>query len=115
MRRFLGKALRRRESYNFLVHLHLTIGSVSVDGVIKFEVQIPIIDEILMGYWVVDQVRTMRSSVMYKSPFRVGEIIFRRLLMIFCDMSLRDHLKNTMNIDLFGSVNGRADGLGDEL
>ena len=68
-----------------------------------------------MGYWVVEQVRTTRSSVMYKNKFRMGDMILIRVLMITCEMFLRDHLKNTSSISLIGSDRGRVDGIGDAI
>ena len=53
-----------------------------------------------MGYWVAGQVRTMRSSVIYKSIFRIGEMIFRSALMIPCEVLLRSHLRNTNSISM---------------
>ena len=59
--------------------------------------------------------RTMKSSVMYKNKFMMGDITLRRLLMIPCDMFLRDHCSNTRSIDMLGSVRVRVDSIGDEL
>ena len=55
------------------------------------------------------------SSAMYKSKFRVGDMILGRLLMIPCEMFLRNHLRNTISISLLESGRGRADGLGGAL
>ena len=78
-------------------------------------VQITRMDVILVGYWMAGQVRTMMSSVMYKSKLKMGEKILRRVLMMPCEMFLREHLSNTRIIDLIGNVRGRVDGLGDTL
>ena len=59
--------------------------------------------------------RTMKSSVMYKNKFMMGDITLRRLLMIPCDMFLRDHWSNTRSIDMLGSVRVRVDSIGDKL
>ena len=66
-----------------------------------------------MGYCVAGQARTTMNSIMYKSNSRMINMILRMVLMIPCDMFLRDHLKNTRRIYLFGSVKGRVDDLGD--
>ena len=39
-------------------------------------------DANLMGYWMVVQVRNMRSIVMYKNKFRIGYMTLRRILVI---------------------------------
>ena len=65
-----------------LVHLCPTISSASVGGISQFVVQIYSMDAILMGYWVAGQMRNMTSSVMYKSNFRMGNMILRRFIMI---------------------------------
>ena len=69
----LGKALRHRESCPYLMHLCLTISSASVGGISKLVVQIPRIDVILMWYWIMGQVKTMISSVIYKKKSRMGK------------------------------------------
>ena len=61
------------------------------------------------------QVRTMMSSVMYKSNFSMGGMILRWIFMIPCDMFLGTHLMNTSSIYLLGSSRGRVGGLGDSL
>ena len=68
-----------------------------------------------MGYWVVGQVRTMISSVMYNSRFRMGNMILRRVLVIPCEMFLSRHLRNTGRIALLGNIRDRVGGLGDAL
>ena len=70
---------------------------------------------ILMGYWMTVQVRTMISSLMYKSKFSMGNIILGRVLMITCKMFLRTHLRNTSSIAMIVSVRGRVGSLGDSL
>ena len=67
----LGKALSHRESSTSLVCLCLPISSASVGKIMKLVVQIPIMDAILMGYWITCQVRTMMSSVMYNSKLNM--------------------------------------------
>ena len=52
---------------------------------------------------------------MYKNKFRMGDMILIRVLMITCEMFLRDHLKNTSSISLIGSDRGRVDGIGDVI
>ena len=58
---------------------------------------------------------TMTSSVMYKSNFRMGNMILRRVLMIPCEILLMYHLSNTRSIDLLGSGRGKVGGLGGSL
>ena len=53
-----------------------------------------------MVYWVAVQVRTMRSSVMYKNKFRMVDMTLRRVLRILCGMFLRVHLRINRSIDL---------------
>ena len=54
------------------MHLCPPISSVPIGDIRKLVVQIPIMDEILMGYWMSGQARTRMSSVMYKSKLRKG-------------------------------------------
>ena len=68
-----------------------------------------------MGYWVSYQLRTMMSSVMYKSKFRMRVMILRRVLVVFCEMFFRVHSRNIGSIFLLGSGRGRVDGLGGAL
>ena len=68
-----------------------------------------------MGYWVAFQVSTMTSTIRYKSNFRMGNIILRRVLMIPYEMLLMSHLRNIRSIALLGSDRGRVGGLGDSL
>ena len=68
-----------------------------------------------MGYWVAGQVNTMVIIIIYKSNFNMGKMILRRVLMITCEMFLRDHLMNTRIIYLLGSGGGIFGGLGDAL
>ena len=57
----------------FLLRLCLPISSASVSDISHFVVQFPRMDVILMWYWMADQVRTMISSVIYKSKLNMGE------------------------------------------
>ena len=66
------KSLKHTESYTSLMCVHPSISFAPVGGNRQFVVQISNIDAILIGYLVVGQVRTIRSSVMYKSKFRIG-------------------------------------------
>ena len=56
-----------------------------------FIYQIPCMDEILMGYWVDVQVRTMLISVTYKSKFRMMDMTLRRVLINPYEMFLSSH------------------------
>ena len=78
-------------------------------------VQIPNMDEILMGYWMAIHVRIIMSNSMYKSKFRMGIMIHKRVLMMSCDMLLMNYLRNTSIIDLLGSVRVRVGSLVDAL
>ena len=69
----LGKALRHRDSSTLIVRLCPTISSVSISGIRKLVVKIPRMDTILIGYYIVRQVRTMMSSVIYKITLKTGE------------------------------------------
>ena len=110
----LGKGLGCWESSTSLVRLCPTISSTSVGGKRQFVAQIPSMDAILMGYWVADQVSTMKSSVIYKSKFRIGDITLRRVLIIPCEIFLKSHLRSTRRIDWIDSGRGRADVCGEE-
>ena len=70
---------------------------------------------ILMGYWIVVQVRTMVRSVMCKSTLRMGENILSRVLMMPCAVFLRSYLKGARSIDLLCSGRNRVDGIMDAL
>ena len=72
-------------------------------------------DVILMGHWVAGHMRTMMSSVIYKSEFNMRDMVIRRVLIISCETFLRSHLRNTRRIALLGIGRGRVDGLGDEI
>ena len=109
----LGKSLRHRESYHVLVHTFPSIGSVSIFGISQLVFQIPKMDNILMGYWMMGLVRTITISLMCKSKLKMGENIFRRVLRIPYEMFLRYHLKDARTITLLVSVQGRFGGLGD--
>ena len=69
----LGKALMHKESSPYLVRLCPPISSTSVVGIRKLVVQIHRMGVILMGYWVVGQVRTMMISVLNKSKLNMGK------------------------------------------
>ena len=97
------------------MRLHTSIGSASVGGIRQLAVQIPIMDEILMGYWMVGQVRTMRVSVMYKSNLNMGYMILNRVLVIPCEVFFRAHLRNTSSITFLFGGRGIVDGLGGTL
>ena len=79
----------------------------------QFVAQIYSMDAILMGYWVAFQVRTMRSSVVYKRKFIMGCMTLRRVLMIPCYIFLREHFSSTRSIALLGSIRGVVDYHGD--
>ena len=115
MRFFSGKALIYWESSLSLVRLHPPISFAPVGGMRHFVAQITSMDAILMGYWVVDQERTMRISVMHKSKLRMGGITLRRVLIIPCEMFLREHFMSTRIIALLGSGRGIIDDHGDSL
>ena len=83
MRFSLGNDLSHRYSSTSLVHLCPLVSYASVCGNRQCVVQVPIMDAILMGYWVSYQLRTMMSSVMYKSKFRIRFMILRRVLVFF--------------------------------
>ena len=74
--------------------------------------QIPSMDTIVMGYWVVVQVRTIRSSLMHKSKFIMGYMNLRRVLVIPYEMFLRAHLRSTRIVYLIVSGRGIVDGRG---
>ena len=58
---------------------------------------------------------TLISKIIYKIKFSIGDIIFRGVLMIPCEMLWRYHLINVRSIYLLGSGRGRVGGLGDEI
>ena len=95
--------------------LHLPISSTSIGGTRQFLAQISSMNAILMGYWVAVQLSTMRSGVMYKSKFIIGDMTLMRFLMIQCEMFLRDHLRSTSGIYLVGSGRVRSDGCVDAI
>ena len=95
--------------------LHLPISSTSIGGTRQFLAQISSMNAILMGYWVAVQLSTMRSGVMYKSKFIIGDMTLMRFLMIQCEMFLRDHLRDSSSIALLISVRGGVGGLGDSF
>ena len=68
-----------------------------------------------MGYWVVGHMRTMTSSVMYKSQFRMGDMTRRRVFMITCEMLFNVHFRSTKIISLLFSGRGRFDGIGNAI
>ena len=55
------------------------------------------------------------SIVMYKSKFRMRDMILRWVLMITCEVFLGSHLSNTRIIATFVSGRGKVDELGDAL
>ena len=73
-------------------------------------VQIPRMDAILMGYCMTGQVKTTMISVIYKSKLKTGNI-FRRILILSCEVFLRSHLRISRIISLLGSGRGRVGGL----
>ena len=56
--------------------------------------------------------RTMRSSVVYQSKFRMEYMTFRRVLMIIFEIFLRGYLRNNRIVDILGSGRGIAYCLG---
>ena len=115
MRFSLGKALRHRGSYPSLVHLCPPTSYASISVISPFVVQITRMDEILVGYWVAGQVRTLMSRVLYNSKLSMGNIVLRRVLMVSYEMFSIGHLKNTSIIALLGSDRSRVGALGDSL
>ena len=95
--------------------LCLSISSASVLGIRKFILQIPRIYATLMGHWIAGQLRNMMRIVMCKSNLRMGENILTRVLMMLCEVFLRAHLSNSVNIYMLGSGRSRVCGLGDAL
>ena len=81
----------------------------------QFVDQLPSMYAIFMGYWVLVQVRTISSSVLYKSKFRMGDMTLRRFVMIPCEMLFRYQLRSNSIIDIIVSVSDRVDDLGDAL
>ena len=70
---YLGGGLRHRDSCPSLMHIYRPISSASIGGIRKLVVQIPRMDVILMGYWMVGHVRTMMSSVMCHSKLNMSK------------------------------------------
>ena len=70
-------------------------------------------DTILMGYWVVFQVRNMMISIMYNGNFMMRNMILSWVRLIPCEMFLRSHLRNTNSIYLLGSGRSIVGGLVD--
>ena len=97
------------------MRLHQPISPASFGGTRNFVFQIPSMDKILMGYWVVGHVRTIRSSVMYKSKFRMGDKTLSIIVMIACEILLRAHLRITRSISMLDNSRGRVDSRGDAL
>ena len=93
--------------------LCLTISYAPIGGIRQFVFQIPIMDAILMGYWVTDQARKMMHLIVYKSKFRIGYTNLRKLFIIPREMLLRYHLRNTSSIALIENFRDGVDGLGD--
>ena len=98
-----------------LVCPSLTISSTSTGWRRQFVLQIPCMDEILMGYWVEVHMRTMRTSAMYKNILIIGETTLWRVLMITCDMFLSYYLRSTRSIDMLRSSRGIVDGHRDSI
>ena len=72
-------------------------------------------DKLLMRYWGAGHMRTMRSIVIYKSKSRIGDTTLWKVLMIPCEIFLRDHLRSTSGIYLVGSGRVRSDGCVDAI
>ena len=84
-------------------------------GIRQLISQITIIYATLMGYCIAGQVKTMMRSVMCKSNLRIGKNILMGILMITCEMFLRNHLMSARIIALIDSSRGRFDSLGDSI
>ena len=54
----------------------------------------------MIGYWVAVQIRTMRSSVIYKSKLRMGDMTHSIFLVIPFEIFFRDHLRSNRIIYL---------------
>ena len=77
--------------------------------------QITRMDEILTGYCISYQLRTIRIIVVYKNKLIVGVITIRRIPIIQCEMFSRIHFNSIRFIDLIGSYEDRVYGCGDAL
>ena len=86
-------------------------GSAYFSGMRHFVDKITSMDEIFMGYWMAGQVRTIRSSIIYKNKM----ITLRRNLMIPCVMFWRIHLRNIRVIVMIDISTGIVDGNGDAI
>ena len=64
------------------MRLHPPISSASVGGIRQFLVQIYIMDSTNKGYWVEVWVRTMSIGIIYKSKFRMGDMILSIVFVI---------------------------------
>ena len=67
---------------------------------------------ILMGYWMVGEVRTIRIIVMFKNNLRMGDMTLGRTYMIPCKMFCRIHLISIRKIALIASSIGIVNGRG---
>ena len=55
------------------------------------------------------QVGTMRSSVMYKNKFIIGDMTLRKILMVPCEMFCSDYLSSIRSIAMICSSRVRFD------
>ena len=62
-----------------------------------------------MGYLIVGQARTIRSSVINENKFKISIMALRSILMIPCEMLFRIHLNNIRVISLLVSCRGGVD------
>ena len=70
--------------------------STYVGEMSQFVAQTPRMDEILMGYYMANQVRTRRSSVIYNNKFIMGYMTLRRIIIIPCEMFLEDSIEENL-------------------
>ena len=82
----LGNTLRCWGLSQSFANWRLTVSSTYVVRMRQFFAKIPRMDEILTGYWMAGQVRTMGSSVIYKNKLSMEGIILGRTLIIPCDI-----------------------------
>ena len=68
------------------------ISSASVGGMGKIVFHIPGMYVIFMGYWMAVQVRTIRSSGIFKNKSKIGFMDLISILVIPCEMFFRIHL-----------------------
>ena len=69
----------------------------------------------MMGYWMVFQVSTIRSSVMWNNKWILFVMTLSKILVIPCDMFCRIKLNSIMVIVLIGIFWGKVDGHGDVI